>query len=244
MKTLMVGLALLLQQGFDESMKKLADDLAAAPNGASKVGVGDEFVKLTKKHPKKRAELIDAALDCYAKAWPDLDPLWKTKLRENVRRICAGPQGNRVMPVGDWKPDQAVLSGELVHAGASSAKITMYKDGATRLQLTAAVLLPADSKMLEVTAWVLSDGTNAAIDGLQVQVDDGTGKILAAPGAMIDPDFPVWRKLAHSIEVPKGGKRATLIFVFSSSKGIVYVDDVSAKCDGRELLKNGGFEGK
>lgn len=241
MRTLWMILIPLALQSYEEAAAKLAEDLAAAATGPAKVAVGDDCVKLLKKFPKKRPELLDAASDAYGKAWPELDAVWKTKMRENVRRVFAGPPGSKPMPAGEWKADQAALSGDLVHAGTAAAKITMYKDGATRLQLTSIFAFPPGSKLLEVTAWVLSDGTNAATDGLQVQVDDGTGKILAAPGAMIDADFPVWRKLTHKIEIPAGGKRANVIFVFASSKGTVYVDDVSAKVDGKELLK-GGFE--
>ena len=86
MMNLVIALAL---QSYDDSIAKIKALEAKAETPEAKVDVGDSYVKLASKFPKKRQELVDTASTWYAKAWPDLDALWKLKTREQLDRIYA-----------------------------------------------------------------------------------------------------------------------------------------------------------
>lgn len=244
MRTLGMILIPLALQSYEEAAAKLAEDLAAAANGPSKVAVGDEYVKLLKKFPKKRAELIESASDAYGKAWPDLDAVWKTKTREQLARLYSSPQpATRPMPKGEWRAEGAVVSGERVRSGLSAVKITMPKGNADGyyIPLRTVLKLPAGAAEVEVSAWVLSDGTNNVNDDVKPTVTGAAGKLLYAQGSAIPLDLPIWTKVEKKIAC-EGGLTIEVQFDFLSRKGTVYVDDVSIKVDGKELLTNGSFE--
>lgn len=228
-------LALLLLTQADAEFARLEEWAKAQPdNGPGRVGVGDEYWKAAKKFPKERMRFMDKANESWASGWPMLDAVWKDKTRENLRKlycVSAFSKGN--------------VSGERVRSGVLAARLPMPKgnEGNYHQPLKLDVAIPAGAKSIEVSAWVLADGTDSTNDDMKPCVSSGAGKLLSATGSPIPMDLPVWTRISQTIK-GDGAQKLSLVFEFQSRSGTVYVDDVSVKVDGKELLRDGGFEGK
>lgn len=237
--------SLVLLQSTDEELVRIAEWAKTQPeNGPGAIGVGDEYFKSAKKYPKDRQKFLDQANEWWAKGWPQLDSFWKDKTRDTLRKIYAAPV-SAVHPIQkqEWTTDGVVATSERVHSGNFAAKLPMPKgnpDGYHQ-PLKNDLKLPAGCKELEISAWVLADGTNSSDDDMKPLVSDAKGKLLSATGTPIQSDIPVWTKITQIIPCV-GAVRLQVFFEFKSRQGIVFVDDVSIKCDGKELLPNGGFE--
>lgn len=240
--TLLSLLVPFLLQSYEDSSKKLSEDLEKAETASAKVGVGDEYVKLLKKYPKKRQEIIDAASDCYAKAWPDLDPFWKTKTREHLMKLYAPPVpgkgGN--FPEGWSGPVDGThkisLSSERVHSGGTAVKLVPgAKARNARLLYTPTV--KGAGKKVEFSIWVLTDGTGSADDEVRFYLDGSVSS------KKLSKDTPIWTRIIFEADTVGGSfDRANIEVVLFSKEGTVYVDDLSVKVDGKEILQSGGFE--
>jgi hypothetical protein len=57
-------------------------------------------------------------------------------------------------------------------------------------------------------------------------------------------DTPCWRKFEKEGVAPDGAIRIQVRIWSQHNKGAVWVDDVSLAVEGKEVLKNGGFEDK
>jgi hypothetical protein len=237
-------LASFLLQSYDETVQKLAEDLAKAETASGKVGVGDEYVKLLRKYPKKRQDLLDAASDAYGKAWPDLDPVWRMKLRERLLKLYVPvvPGHGGSIPEGWSGPvdgtHKVCLLNDRVHSGGTAAKLVPgAKARNARLLYTPEV--KGAGKKIEFSVWVLSDGTTGEGEGDTVRFwYDGT-----LSSKKIPVDTPVWTKLSFEVTTIAGSTdKVAIEIVVRSREGFVYVDDLSIKIDGKELLPQGGFE--
>lgn len=242
MKTIVLLLIPCLLQTYEESVRKLAEDLTSAPTAPAKVGVGDEYVRLLKKYPKKRQELLDAASECYAAAWPDLDVFWKMKTREHLAKLYAPVSPGRPagLPEGWSGPvdtaHKVAPATDRVHSGGVSAKLAPgAKARNARLLYTPTV--KGTGKRVEFSVWVLSDGTDSGGDEIRFYFDG------AVTAKKIPKDLPVWTRLVFEADTVNGSfDRGNIEIVAFSKEGTIYVDDLSIKIDGKELLLNGGFE--
>ena len=236
---------LLALQTADAEMARLDEYAKGQPDIApAKIGIGDEYYKAARKFSKDRLRFMDKASEYWAAGFPGLDDVWKDKTRENLKKIYSSPAGAGARPVSkEWTVESVVLSGERVHSGLSAARVAMAKDGALHHAMKMSVNLAPGSKSVEVSAWVLTDETDSANDDLKVLIAGKDGKILAAPGAAIVADVPAWRLVKLTVPCD-GGAKLSVFFEFQSSKGVAFVDDVSIKVDGKELMKDGGFEGR
>jgi len=135
------------------------------------------------------------------------------------------------------------LAGNRVHSGGAAVRITPPATAGLREVLSCGQV-QVQGKELELTAWMLSDGTDSIGDKVNFTVADATGKNLLTKEIPIGADTPVWVRLTEKFTLPPGPARAKIMFLVSSTKGAVYVDDVSIKVDGKEMLPSGSFEGK
>ncbi len=241
-RTLIVLLAL---QTADAEMSRIEEWAKSQPdNGPAKIGIGDEYYKAARKFPKDRVRFMDRASDSWAAGWPDLDEFWKDKTRENLKKIYTSPAGAATRAISkEWTVETVAVSGERVRSGAFSARITMAKDGALHHAMKMSVNVPAATLSAEISAWVLTDGTDSTEDDLKVITNNAEGKLLSAPGVGFSKDLPVWRQSKITVSCEKVSK-LMVFFEFQSKKGVAFVDDVSVKLDGKEMVKDGGFEGR
>jgi hypothetical protein len=239
-------LLLVALQTADGELSRIEEWSKSQPeNGPGAVGIGDEYFKASKKFPKEKQKFIDHANEWWSKGWPNLDQFWKDKARENFKKLYASPAGGATKPLSkpEWTGDGSVVTGERVHSGNFAAKMAMPKgnEGNFAQPLKTEVKVPPGAKEIEISAWVLADGTNNANDDMKPLVYGAGAKLLSATGTAIEMDIPVWRKISQTVSA-EGATRVQVVFEFQSRQGVVFVDDVSIKCDGKEILTNGGFE--
>jgi len=246
MKTIAMIMLPLALQGYEESSQKLADDLAKADTAPAKVAVADEFVKLAKKFPKQRQEAIDGASSAYRAAWPDLDPVWKMKTRERLARLYVplAPVPEKKLPVAGWGAISGAKADSLrVHSGSASLHLKIArKDGGLADMGGTDFFEVKPGKELELSAWVLTDGTDGLDDKFGFVLYDAAGKSLVTKELVAPKDIPAWTRLSDRFEVPAGAVKAKIGILVSSKGGDLWWDDFSVKIDGKEQLRNGGFE--
>lgn len=230
-----------LSKGKDEALKKLAEDDIAAGNPAA---LGDAWFAMMKKEPAAK----ERALHWYAQAWPKLAGIDREKLRERVNKLSvpAVPGKPGPMPAGwggtvDLARTNADISPIRAHSGGRALRIPGYAKGGTGSVLRVGMPLPPGKKV-EFTAWACTDGTDSISDSLTFMIDDAAGKVLVRkPYAML-ADTPIWSKLFSESEIPAGAVLFRIEFVMGSTKGAVWLDDISVRVDGMEILKGGSFE--
>lgn len=217
-------------------------------NQFTAVEVGDAWVKAMSKAGPARQACFDRINVHYGAAWPKLDDFAKTKLRERLGRLY--------LPVAAGKPNPAALEGwggvlgaasrievvgQRVRSGTLALKYSP-KD-LTKGTITSSKPVPVvPGKKLEVSAWVLTDGTDSAGDSLKFVVRDSKGGVPWSSGEAIRPGFPVWVRIAGETALPEGSFSAEVHITFNSKVGALFVDDLSIKMDGKELLPKGNFE--
>ena len=245
MKHLM--LALLLSQAADTEMARIDEWAKGQPeNGPGRIGVGDEYFKAVRKFPKERSRFMDKANEWWAKGWPDLDAIWKMKARERLSKVYAAatPAPERKLPVTGWTAIGGAKADSLrVRTGSSALhlKIARKDGGLADIGGSESFDVIAGTE-IEVTAWVLTDGTDGSEDKFGFVLYDAKGKSLATKELLASKDTPVWTKLSEKFELPKGAVRGKFGILISSKVGDIWYDDFSVKVDGKEQLPNGSFE--
>lgn len=240
-----------LSKSTDKTLKTLADHERAplyTDNAPKKIGMGDEWVAAAKEFKALNRIFYDRASQWYALAWPDLDPVWKEKTRiQGMKLAAARPPGGarKGLPTG-WNADQTiagmkppVLDGTISHTGSYSIKMMPSDEKVqnTFSQLKSDVLVIPPGKQIEYSAMVMSNGTENANDRLVFYfVDKNSGSVF------IPLDMPLWNRVGGKMAIPDGATRAMIGVIQSSKKGNIWVDDISVKVDGKELLKNSSFE--
>ena len=103
------------------------------------------------------------------------------------------------------------------------------------------VELPKTAKEVEVTYWVLTDGTDRLGDKIAVGVYNRAGNLLLIKEPTFPKDTPVWTKYVHKVELPEGSSLLKISILIDSSKGAILFDDFSVKIDGKDVMY-AGFE--
>jgi len=236
------------QDTYEEAVRKLREKAKTAMNGPAMVEIGDNAIRLSVKFPKKRQEAIDLSSEWYGQAWPLLDDFWRSKLRERLARLYVPVVQGRLtqLPVGwggaiDGK-SKAEIVRTRVHSGGSAVRLKPPGNGGLSSVLRSpSVVIPKNGKELEISAWLLTDGTDHPGDGFAAHIA-APGRIIQTLVFAIGSDTPIWTRVVQKTQVPDGENFVNLDFVLGSTKGFFFVDDVSIKLDGKELLTSGGFE--
>ena len=236
----------------DKTLKSLAEhelDPVFTDNPEKKVGMADEWVAAAKKFPQLTTTFYDRASQWYVKAWPDLSDLWKMKAREQAKKIAsARPIGapRKQMPSG-WVLDGGIdgnptePDGTTSRTGSYSIKVPPgKKENPGSASAFRSVLMPVSGDV-EISAYVRSDGTENGADSINFIMFDPAGGF-SLRSVYIPLDTPFWNRVTLKLVVPKNVSRAQLHAANHSKGGNIWVDDVSIKVDGKEVLKNGSFE--
>lgn len=236
-----------LLKGSDTSLKAAAkaEIEADQKNALVLLEIGDLWTQAMSKNKPLRQACLDRASWFYGKAWPDLSDLYKLKLRERLSKLYAPlapvrstfPQGWGGPVGGKSKAD---LSFSRVHSGGSSLAI-LPRDGGTVDVCRTLFIGTSGAKKLELTAWVLSDGTDSLSDGMVAHVYSASGLAASLP-ISIQADRPIWTKVQRELVLPADSEKVQLHFAVASSVGTIFADDISIRVDGKEVLKGGSFE--
>lgn len=230
-----------LSKGKDESLKKLAEDDLAAGNPTA---IADAWFVLLKKESAAK----ERVLYWYAKAWPKTAGIEREKMRERLTKLYAPAVPGKLSvggPVG-WgftsgKNDVVEISPLKVHSGGLALRISVKQPKSHVALLTPSVAMTAGMKV-EVSVWVLSDGTTGVGDTVLFSLGNKTDGLLWSAGATIQPDSYVWTKISGETICPAESHSIKLAINVSSESGSVWIDDISIKVDGKEMFKSGSFE--
>lgn len=216
-------------------------------NNLTAVEIGDAWVATLAKAGIARQACLDRASFWYAKSWAKLDDFWKMKLRERLsklyRPLVARP-GSTTGWAGPLDPAQKIdVLATTVHSGGSALRLTPNAGKAKNHSFlrSATIAIPA-GKVLEFSAWVLADGTDSLDDHIRFFVKDTERRDIENNMLHMTTDFPVWKRISKQTDVRGEQSLVSLEVVSFSSKGVLWIDDMSLKIDGKELLQNGGFE--
>lgn len=233
----------------DTTLKTIADhelDATHTATATQKVGMGDEWVAAAKKFPALSRIFYDRASQWYILGWPDLDPVWKGKLREQGARLAASrPPGpaRRGVPSG-WKIEAGSPSSDGTAARTGSYSIKLPSDPKQEVFFKSDVIQVVPNNKIEYAAFVRSDGTDNKNDQIILNFFDRDGRLVGVGGVPIPVDVPFWNYVAGKADVPPEAIFVKLGAAVRSKKGSLWVDDMSLKLDGKESVKNPSFEDK
>jgi hypothetical protein len=244
----MVALMVILLQTLpssDQTLKPIFDHETTpgyTESSLQKIGMGDEWVAAAKKLPSFRVQLYDRASEWYVKAWPDLDPFWKTRAREQGARMAAsrspGVSGKRLPSGWNSSMGAAFLDGTVARTGSYSIRIPGGK-GETYFGSDP---IPLTGKTVEVSVWVRSDGTDSHNDVITIYLLDKNKRGLDSDRFNAPMDTPFWVRVTGKKDAIRDAAFVGVGVAVRSGSGNVWLDDYSMKIDGKEVLKNPSFE--
>lgn len=245
-----------LAKSSNKTLKTLAEhelDPSYTDTAVKKVGMGDDWVTAAKKFQALYRIFYDRASKWYSQAWPNLEGIWKDKLRERGRQLATSkPPGasKKALPTG-WIADPgisgspSVLDGNIARTGSFSVQLLPADEKVPgSASVFRSALIPVNGKSMETSVHVLTDGTENGADGIFILFFNENGAEVGRTGSFYPIDFPFWTRISVKADVPKNAVRATFGVNLYSKKGSAWIDDVSMKIDGKESLSNLSFEEK
>ena len=240
----------LLAKGSDATFRALALKDSGKPDDVAALAA--EWMDAAKKNAQLRQSMTNRAMYWFGQAWLKADPKEKAKLRAMFYKIAAPPAGYEKP---DKKAELAVgyemgegigsyLESGFSHSGKRSLKLLPIK-GKDRVYANSYLNTLIPGKKYTCSCWVYSDKTD--LDGnIDVFVFDNKGQAGAVKGAGITfpSDSPFWQKVSFEMEMPENAGRFEFRLYTRASVGAVWIDDVSLVLDGKDFMKNGGFEDK
>ena len=242
-----------LARGSDKPLAELAQkEIAGAEDVPAKISLADEWLKVSSKHPKNRQAIQDHATSWYAQAWKAMEEgPEKNKLLAKARKMSTPPMGPSVAKgnVNGWrdfslKEAGSSLDGTYAHSGRFSASISSSvkspRGNFPRIH-TQEILIPVGAKVVVLSAWVRSEGTDPHRDGIQAgffSMEGGLGQ----GGPEFPADLPFWTKIEKAVQVIDGSSKVAVWVILDSQKGTLWVDDVDLRIDGKSIISNGSME--
>jgi hypothetical protein len=201
-------------------------------------------VEAKREAARLRQFFTQRAVLFYGRAWPDLAGQDKDRVRGCMQRVfqSASPILKSASAPKEWAIDPAAKIGptELaIHTGRKSLMMMGGKVRSTVLGQTVALKPNAEC---ELSGWVLSDGTDGPEDEIYAPGYSASGKLVLHPKLAVQNDQPWWKKISAKFTTPADMAKMEVHFSLTSTKGVIYLDDVSLTVDGKEVLKNGSFE--
>lgn len=238
------GLAM-LRKGSDATLRAIAEaDSLGGANTEEKIQLAERWRNYSEKNPKFK----ERALFWYKEAWPGLRGIAKEQARSRAAELQSLVSGKD----REWVPNQRIpawtFSGEsglgmrYAVTGKLSARISNPKGQPSYVMMDR--LPAAPGKEFVVTTYVLSDLIEAPGAHVAIYWYDKDNKGLPGQNAQVALDFPFWQRVEIKGTVPPEATVTAFDVVISSTKGCVWIDDVSIKVNGAEIIKNGSFEEK
>lgn len=244
-----------LAKGSDKTLAALAQKELDDKNTATpelQVGMGDEWVLAAKKYPPLVTQFYDHASEWYAKAWPKLSDLWKAKVREQGGKLAASrPKTTSIKSLPkNWSGSGGQTSmpssdGSIARTGSYSVKLPERNSPNQNPEIfLRSDTIQENPQSIELSGYSRAEGTESKNDQLFVNFFNKDGELIGVDGPNLPVDIPVWLRSSKKIDVPKETASMIAGVAKRSKLGILWVDDLSIKSAGKELLKNGSFEQK
>lgn len=215
-------------------------------NQFTAVEVGDAWAKAMGKAGSARQACFDRMNIHYAVAWEKLDAFGKAKLKERLTRLYtpATPVKSGELPKSWGGPvdlrSKAVVSSARVRSGSGALKMTPTYAGTASI-VRVEVTVP-NGKVIEFSGWIASEGTDTTQDGISYKVLDKVRKPIGGKNFIFPPDSFIWTRIGDEIAFPDGAFSVLIEVILGSNKGFAWIDDLSVRVDGKEVLKGGGLE--
>lgn len=253
MRSLATLLFLLSQTAGEKELERLKELASKAETPAAKAAAGDAYISAGAKFGKDRSKFVEGAMALYQDAWASIEDAPKEKLRERLNQLAGyrddwEKRGRGLAVPAGWT-GFAETAGSYVdtaffRSGKKSARLSTWKDPAGRNSwMTTTKFKVQPGKEFQLFAHVFSARASEPAE-LQVRFYDDANKALLQVGPAIEADLPVWKAYTGAGTSPAGSVWADVCLWSTLKSGAFWIDDVSLKCDGKELLKNGGFEEK
>lgn len=237
-----------LKKSKDVTLKTIADhetDPSYTTLPDNKMKMGDEWVAATKKFPALSRIFYDRANQWYVEGWKGLEGIAKQRARLQALKISTsrpiGVPRKQLPTVWEVSPSVTV-DGSIARLGSHSAKLAPANAQTGQASGATTTLLAVTGRMMEVVAFVRSDGTENAADRIFIFYFDQAGTGIGTKAAFIPLDTPFWNPVIIKDVVPPNVVRVKVGMENYSKNGTIWVDDISLKFDGKEALKNGSFE--
>jgi hypothetical protein len=244
----------LLARGSDTVLKTAAQaELNGGTTPTAKVGIADAWVQTLPKYARFRQQVIDRASTFYGEAWPNLDDSQKAKLRTRLTQLysAATLQKPKSFPTLGWNAagvelpaPKTEMTSNRVHSGSFAMRFEIKRQGGLAEVGSSEPFKVRPGKEIEVSAWVLSDRNDVLGDSAFIRLYDDQGKEVFAKFFAVPVDKPIWTRISTKAPFPVGAVTGKVGFLLASRTGELFYDDFSLKVDGKEVVPNGGFEGK
>lgn len=246
-----------LQKSADKTLKTLADHEIAplyADTAPKKVGMGDEWIIAAKNFKPLYRIFYERAANWYAAAWPDLDDVWKEKMRERFHKSSNFPvewakRGKTTDKAPGWDGFSdywgAFIDPTFGYSSKTSLKLLSGgKGNDTGTSGSHTLTYPAvpGKKYTFSALFITEHNENGGV--LELRFVDRVGKYFDVKRIPIPEDNPWWQKIQGEVEAPMGSSRFDVNVSAAIKNGVVFVDNVSVLADSKEILKNGSFEEK
>lgn len=200
------------------------------------VEIGDAWSRASVKAGPARQACLDRMNHHYSVAWPKLSDLLRDQLRARVAKLYLPkvPSRGAKLP-GALNGANLSVATDRVRSGGSSLKVAAKRDG--RLASMGIMDFPLRGKKLDVSGWMSSVETDGAADKVKVAVLDAARKPLWLREYFVQANSPIWVRIGDVIDIPDGAVTLNLEILSNSTQGAFYIDDLSLKVDGAELLR-------
>lgn len=234
----------------DATLKKLAEheiDPKYTETPPQKVGMGDEWIKAAQGNRKLSEIFYDRAAQWYSLAWPDLEPAWKQRaLIQGQKLSAARPPGRSIQKTPkSWHAEfgKAETEGTFARSGSHSSKVFPFQGIQPTYFVSEWVPIPADTKTVNASAYVRSDG-NGTVDQVNVWFLNDNGTQVGKVGKFVPADNPFWTRLEIKTPIPPAATRVRIGVAMGSKVGTIWMDDASIKFDAsdKENVLNNSFE--
>lgn len=238
-----------LAKASDEKLKAVVEaDLKMPEEAGKRIAVAEAWADLmrSQKEASAKSAMADRAIQWYRAAWPSLSKDERDAVRVKSRTLQARVMqaAPKAPPVSEWygflNPARSIVVDSFAHYGSAAAKLSKDCPSASSGKRIAA----NPGKSYEISAWVLSDGTDNAQDYVLVRWFDSGGNYVGQEGPAAPIDMPFWTRISQSVKCPDNAVSMDVSAQIRSQKGFIMLDDVSLKLGSRELLSDGSFESK
>jgi hypothetical protein len=223
-----------LAKGSDETLKKLAanDALFAGPG---EVAAETRLELADMWWPKSR----ERALYWYKRAWPNLNPLQKEKVRGLFREVYARgkPVEKKPTPTG-WVQDKTDPGTGADEQYASSGRRSLCLVGGKPSAVTPQEWADLrGAKEVVLTMQALSEGGPSSMSSVRIQfwTKDSPDTFEAVP---LPGDEPWWQEVRAAVKVPEKATKVK-VHLLQPTAGRIWLDQMSLKADGIEVMTNG-----
>jgi len=217
-------------------------------NGFGFVEIGDAWIKAAGAHAKARQAFQERAAYWYVKGYEKLsDDLWKAQLKEKLLKLAGVNRETPWKSAGIpgwwslWDGQKAGLDGAAKDGRRSVRILQAPEDVNKRPGIVSPPMSPKPGATYTVTLWAMTDGTDAPGE-VRVRFWDQNGQFAGQWGPFIPADTPYWKKLEAEVKPPPNAGKMDVQVVVTSRRGQTWIDGLSLKLDGKELLENGSFE--